>query len=470
MNKTYVNRPLLIKGIFVYLLLCVAFYQAAGHQFDYRTYDLTAERQEDTIGEIVDGKIFERNFYYQGDDIHSIQLMAGTYMRENHGKLHIALLNNQKDVLWQTSVELKEIEDNSLLELAVGHKMEPDSHALCLRVWSEGCSQGNAVTLYCGYFTDPAADCPGSLDDGLYLNVLGNRKSFFFGYYWYAVCAAGVLLAVYFMRQYKKERQGQACMLHTVCSTVDTYRFLIKQLVVRDFKTKYKRSILGAFWSFLNPLCTMAVQYVVFSTIFRSNIRNYPVYLLSASVLFNFFTEAVGGGLVSIVENASLITKVYVPKYIYPVTKVLSTAVNLLISMLPLLAVVLITGEQITGAYVLIPYVLLCLLVFCVGMSLFLSALMVFFRDMQFLWGIISLLWMYATPMFYPQEIIPERFRFVLDWNPMFHFISFFRTVLLEHMSPQMSEYLYCMAFSVLFCIAGAWFFDRCQKKFVLYL
>ena len=99
-----------------------------------------------------------------------------------------------------------------------------------------------------------------------------------------------------------------------------------------------------------------------------------------------------------------------------------------------------------------------------------LSALMVFFRDMQFLWGIISLLWMYATPMFYPEEIIPDRYRFVLNLNPMYHYISFFRTILLEHISPQMSEYAVCLVFSIGFCAAGAVFFGHCQKKFALYL
>lgn len=484
MNRTYLSWPLFIKWVMVYLLLCLVFYQTARHQFDYRTCNFITEKTDETIGEIVDGKSFCQQFTYNGDHIHTIQVMAGTYMRENNGMLHVALLDGRNHVLWQTSEDLDKIKDNAILEFFPDYycnTSQQNDGKYCLKVWSEGCSAGNAVTLYCGNYTYNAAGSLGTSyipgTDGirsdrlsLYINVIGDRKNVWFGYYWHMVCVVGVVLASFYLRQSVKERQGKTCVLHYICSTPDTYRFLIKQLVVRDFKTKYKRSILGALWSFLNPLCTMAVQYIVFSTIFRSDIRNYPVYLLSASVLFNFFTESTGGGLLSIVGNASLITKVYVPKYIYPVTKVLSTAVNLLISMLPLLVVVLITGEQITRAYLLIPYVLVCLLLFSIGMSLFLSALMVFFRDMQFLWGIVSLLWMYATPMFYPQEIIPERFRFVLDYNPMYYYISFFRTILLEHVSPQIGEYLSCMAFSILFCTTGAWFFRHCQKKIVLYL
>ena len=147
------------------------------------------------------------------------------------------------------------------------------------------------------------------------------------------------------------------------------YGFLIKQLVSRDFKTKYKRSVLGYLWSFLNPLMTMMVQYIVFSQLFRSNIENFPVYLLSGIVLFSFFTESVGQGLTAILANASLITKVYVPKYIYPVTKVVSSSINLFISLIPLMIVVLLTGQRITKAILLIPFPLICLLIFCIGMT-----------------------------------------------------------------------------------------------------
>lgn len=129
---------------------------------------------------------------------------------------------------------------------------------------------------------------------------------------------------------------------------------------------------------FLNPLLTMTVQYIVFSTIFRSGISNFPVYLLSGIILFNFFTDAVGQGLTSIVGNASLITKVYVPKYIYPVTRVVSCSINMLISVIPLLIVTLLTGAKITPAVLLLPFALACLLLFCIGMSLLLSTTEVF--------------------------------------------------------------------------------------------
>ena len=304
----------------------------------------------------------------------------------------------------------------------------------------------------------------------LSLSVQGVDYSLFGLYYLGWVAAAGVILLAYMAWSDYQESKGKLTKGKLVSVIWKKYRFLIEQLVARDFKTKYKRSVLGYLWSFLNPLLTMLVQYIVFSTIFRSGIENYPVYLLSGIILFNFFSEAVGQGLGSIVYNASLITKVYVPKYIYPVTKVASTSINLFISIIPLLLVTMLTGVKITPAILLLPFVLGCLLLFCVGMVLMLSAAMVFFRDTQYLWGIISMVWMYATPLFYPENIIPPHFRFIQTCNPMYHMIKFARTIFIDGVSPAPSLYGTCILSAVLTCIVGAFVFKKTQDKFVLYI
>ena len=148
----------------------------------------------------------------------------------------------------------------------------------------------------------------------------------------------------------------------------------------------------------------MTVQYIVFSTIFKTDIPNFAVYLLIGIVFFNFFSESTNMGLMAIVGNASLITKVYIPKYIFPVSRVLSSSINLLISMVPMLIVVMITSTRITKAILLLPFSIACTIVFCIGMSFILSSAMVDFRDTQFLWSVVSMLWMYATPIFYPKR------------------------------------------------------------------
>ena len=186
--------------------------------------------------------------------------------------------------------------------------------------------------------------------------------------------------------------------------------------------------------------------------------------------MFNFFTDAVGQGLTAIIDNASLITKVYVPKYIYPVTKVISCSINLAISVIPLLIVTVLTGAKITKAIVLIPYALMCILLFCIGLSLLLCTTMVFFRDTKYLWGIVSLVWMYATPIFYPADILPTQFHFIQALNPMYHYIQFIRTILIQGISPEPQAYLICAAMSLVTCLIGAIVFKKNQDKFVLYI
>lgn len=140
------------------------------------------------------------------------------------------------------------------------------------------------------------------------------------------------------------------------------------------------------------------------------------------------------------------------------------------ISVIPLLAVTLLTGTQLTKAVILLPYALACLLLFCIGMSLLLSTTMVFFRDTQYLWGIVSLVWMYATPLFYPENIIPAQFRFIQTLNPIYHYIRFVRTILIDGISPEPKAYFFCGISAIIMCVAGALVFKRYQDRFVLYV
>lgn len=481
--KTGLKR---IRNFFlIYLGLAILFYFIAKEPITYRAYHQDAPVREKEIGEIVDGDVVEQIVEYNGDFISSLSFQAATYARKNTGTIQIAIstepfdtkrldsesfrTDNSKMIVQEYQME--QIGDNSDLIVKVGKKLEVSPTVLYIRITSNGASYGNAITFY---GVERQQGSRRMVRNGqaeemvLCVGVEGGQATFLGMWYWEIVFVAGVFLVFLLLWMFWNEepnRIGIRLSLH-----LQRYGFLVSQLVKRDFKTKYKRSVLGFCWSFLNPLLTMMVQYVVFSTIFRSNIDNFPVYLLSAGIVFNFFTESVGGGLCAIVGNASLITKVYVPKYIYPFSKVLSTAINLVISMVPLLFAVWMTGEEVTTAFLLIPFLFFCLILFCVGMSLILSASMVFFRDTQFLWGILSLVWMYATPIFYPESIIPKQFSCILKWNPMYHYLKFFRTVLMQGVSPQMSEYGYCIGFAVFFLLIGAGIFKKVQHKFVLYL
>lgn len=248
------------------------------------------------------------------------------------------------------------------------------------------------------------------------------------------------------------------------------YRFLIKQLVSRDFRLKYKRSILGIFWSFLNPLLTMTVQYIVFSALFRFDIENYAVYLLSGIVMFGFFSEATDLTMNSFVGSAALIKKVYVPKYIYPLTRTVSSTINLLISMIPLLIVALISGIRMSPSIILTIVPIAGISVFSLGMGMILATLMVFFRDTQYLWGVISMIWMYLTPIFYPASILPDKVAWVIKVNPLCYYIDFMRTCIIEGASPDAYSYAMCFFWAIVMLSLGALVLNKWQDKFILYL
>ena len=191
---------------------------------------------------------------------------------------------------------------------------------------------------------------------------------------------------------------------------------------------------------------------------------------MSGIIIFNYFSEATNLGLFAIVGNASLITKVYMPKFIYPLSKVLSSSINLAISLIPLMAIMLLSGVQLQKSILLLPLGLIFLLIFCTGMALLLSALMVFFRDTQFLWGVMLTVWNFLTPIFYPETIIPTAFRGLYHCNPLYQLIFFVRSITIGGVSPTPITYFYCILASVGTLLIGWTVFRKTQDRFVLYL
>jgi ABC-2 type transport system permease protein len=278
------------------------------------------------------------------------------------------------------------------------------------------------------------------------------------------------ILCVTLIFNLRRFQKGQYSYFVRVVTAVKKYLFVMQQLISRDFKAKYKRSVLGVLWSFLNPLLMMVIQYIVFSTIFKSTVANFPAYLISGTVCFAFFSEATSTGLLSISGNASLITKVYIPKYIFPISRVLSSGINFLLSLIPLMAVVIFSGLPITMAYFILPFVFLCMLELCIGMAMLLSAMMVFFRDIQFLWSVVTTLLMYATPIFYPESIIPAQFLLLYKANPLYHILRIFRAIVLDGAPPLPKAALICAGICTFILAIGAFTFKKQQDKFVLNL
>lgn len=246
---------------------------------------------------------------------------------------------------------------------------------------------------------------------------------------------------------------------------------LLKQLILRDVKLKYRRSYLGYLWSILNPLMLMMVLVVVFSNLFRFDIPNFPLYLISGQVIFSFMVEATNMSVSSITGNASLLKKTYVPKYIFTLSKVGSSLVNLLFSLGALLLVMVFTGADYSWNLLFFPVVLLQVFLFSLGIGLFLAAATVFFRDIQYLWGVFVTMWMYLTPIFYPVSIIPTEYQTLYQYaNPMYWFIEQFRDIVLYAKFPQTESIFIGIFTAVSVLVLGMWYFDKKQDEFILYI
>lgn len=248
------------------------------------------------------------------------------------------------------------------------------------------------------------------------------------------------------------------------------YRWLLEQLIARDLKKKYRKSILGYLWSVLNPLLMMLIMTIVFSKLFRFQIPNYPVYLLSGQLIFTFFGEATSIGMQGILANGAMIKKVYLPKYIFPFSSVLSSFTTMVFSLVALLIVMIATGTPFHGTIILIPVALLYVLVFAIGIGILLSALLVFFRDLNYLWGVFLTAVNYLTPIFYPVDILPEVARKLIILNPLFDYINFFRKIVLYGQWPTMQEHVICLGFALAAIIIGGLVFKNKQKDFILYI
>ena len=467
-----------------YILIVILFYLIAEDQLQFRVDQTEMPQANSSTGELVSGTEVRQAFTADADKLLSLSLLTATYDRTNTALLNVAVVDKNGVEAGQVTVSSSCL-TNGVSEITFLTPVEITPRATYeLIITSPDGTGGNTIALmYGNSMALPRGEMPldipaeeqiqvnGVSQEGKLCVRLTTQKTLWIGQiYWHLTIGIGIALIAYGWYTLRRIQQGRVTVVLRVAAAFQRYKFLIKQLVLRDFKTKYKRSVLGILWSFLNPLLTMTVQYIVFSTIFRSDIPNFALYLLTGIVCFNFFSEASSMALMSIVGNAPLITKVYVPKYIYPLSRVLSSSINLLFSLIPLLAVMLITGAPLRPALLLLPFGLICLFLFSLGIGLLLSTAMVFFRDTQFLWGVVSMLWMYLSPIIYPESIIPVKFLTLYKCNPLYHIIRFIRIILMDGISPEPKAYGLCIIASAVPLIIGAVVFKKNQDKFVLNL
>jgi len=245
---------------------------------------------------------------------------------------------------------------------------------------------------------------------------------------------------------------------------------LLEELVSRDVKIKYRRSVLGVFWTLLNPLLMMIVLSVVFSNLFKFDIDNFPLYLLSGQVIFNFFNDATTNAMSAIVGNAALIKKVYVPKYMFVLSRVFSSFINLLASCTALFLVMIATRAELHWTLLLavVPITLLVLL--SLGIGLFLSAITVKFRDVMHLYSVLMTVLMYLSPVIYPMSILPEWLHGLVMLNPLTNIIIMFREVVLYNTVFSAESLILTVVETIIFMVIGIYVFRKKQDEFILNL
>lgn len=247
--------------------------------------------------------------------------------------------------------------------------------------------------------------------------------------------------------------------------------FTISSLVSKDFKLKYRRSILGIAWSVLNPLLMMCVLAAVFTNVLKfGDVANFPMYLILGNVLFALMSDSTSTAMTSILESAPLIKKIKISKMIFPIEKVLFQLVNFAISLIAVVIVMVFFRIAPTVNLLALPLLLVYMLLFCSGLGMLLSALAVFFRDICHFWSVIITAWTYATPLFYPVSLLPDWMQAAEAFNPMYHYVSYFRDIAMYNTLPGVQENLVCLGIAAITFAVGFLVFRKTEKKFILYV
>lgn len=247
------------------------------------------------------------------------------------------------------------------------------------------------------------------------------------------------------------------------------YRYLLYELVKKTVKLDYRRSFFGIFWIFLNPLLYTIVLSLVFSTFLGKTVENYPVYLLCGRLAFDFFSRGTETAMKSL-QKASIIKRVYVPKYIYPLSSVMGKYITFLMSLVILALLVVVTGVTLTWQifWSILPFILLFFLTLGVGLSL--ATVVVFFRDIQHLWRVFISLLMWCSAIFYPVEVIPAQYRVIFEFNPVFQIIEMIRKSVMYGQSYEPFQIFFVLGVTIFFLILGIGLLYKYQDNFILYI
>ena len=244
------------------------------------------------------------------------------------------------------------------------------------------------------------------------------------------------------------------------------YRELLKTSIQKEIRGKYKKSFLGIFWSFLNPLLQLAVYAFIFPMILKNEQDNYIMFLFVALIPWTFFTTAVNQGTDVVVQNGNIVKKVYFPRTILPISVVTSAAINFMISTIIVIIFAISTGLGISKYILFYPIILLIQYLVTLGIVLMLSSITVYLRDLQHIIGGVIQVLFYATPIVYAPSSIPQQFSFILTLNPMSHVINAYRDIFYYQQMPNLQSLLIVLLVGVVLCVLGYMIFTKLEKRF----
>lgn len=252
-------------------------------------------------------------------------------------------------------------------------------------------------------------------------------------------------------------------------------RYILQQLVTKDFKLRYRRSVLGVVWSVLNPLLMMIIMSFVFQYFLRSNLEHYSLYLIVGNITFALMNDATNGGLRSIIDASSLLKKVKVDRWVFPVQKVFSAAVNFAFSLIAVAIVMVFDGVMPTIHVLWFVVGLVLVMLFSIGIGLFIGALAVFFRDMIHLWSVVLTAWTYLTPIFWDLSLLtnsnaPRIVVWIVKANPMYNYLEIMRSAFVYQNNPSVTVLLLAAIWAVIALVVGITVFKKTEHKFILYI
>ena len=245
------------------------------------------------------------------------------------------------------------------------------------------------------------------------------------------------------------------------------YREMILNLVRKDLRTRFKGSFLGFLWTFVNPLLQLIIYTIVFSSILRVNVDKFYIYLFVALVPWIFFTSAMQGGATSIVGNADLIKKIHFPRLVLPIATTTAAFMNMVYSMVIVLMALVFSGIGISWHIIFLPAIMILEYFFVLGITFLFAALNVYFRDLEHILGIITMVWFYLTPIVYTEEMVPKQYLGLFSMNPLTHLMGAYRDILYYHRIPDFTTLVSIVIFAVIFLVIGYFTFQKLQRNFV---